>query len=188
MQKYYTYGDYLTWPDKLRVELIDGDCCVREPPAPSRVHQQIIGGLYHQVFTALEGKSPEVYFGPFDVRLPKSDEADEDVTTVVQPDLLVVCDPRKLDVRGMRGAPDWVVEVLSPSNPAHDKVVKFGVYERAGVQEFWLVDPKRREFTIYLLDEGRYGAPAVFPLKGKVPTTAVPGLSIDWDRLLLRLT
>ncbi len=188
MQNHYTYGDYLTWPDEFRVELIDGECCVREPPAPSRVHQEIVGGLYLQVSAAFEGKSAHVYFGPFDVRLPKPDETDRKAGTVVQPDLLVVCDERKIDDRGVRGAPDWVVEVLSPSNHRHDKVVKFAAYERAGVREFWLVDPNDRELTICLLEEGRYGPPQVMPLKGRVSITAVPGLSIDWDRLLLRLT
>ncbi len=188
MQNHYTYGDYLTWPDGFRVELIDGTCCVREPPAPSRVHQEIVAGLHLQVGAALEGKASQVYFAPFDVRLPKSAEADRKVDTVVQPDLLVVCDARKVDLRGMRGAPDWVVEVLSSSNRRHDRVVKLAVYERAGVREYWIVDPIGRKLTIYLLEDGGYGPPTVLALKGQVPITAVPGLSIDWDRLLLRLT
>jgi Uma2 family endonuclease len=188
MRNHYTYGDYLTWPDEFRVELIDGECCVREPPAPSRIHQEIVGGLYVQVSAALEGKPAYVYFGPFDVRLPKSDETDKKAGTVVQPDLFVVCDEHKLDDRGVRGAPDWVVEVLSPSNLRHDKVVKLAVYERAGVREYWLVHPGKRKLTIYQLEDGCYGPANVLDLKGRVPITAVPGLSIDWDRLLLRLT
>ena len=106
MQNHYTYGDYLTWPDEFRVELIDGECCIREPPAPFGRHQEVVAGLHLQVGLALEGTSSHVYFAPFDVRLPKSTEADREVDTVVQPDLLVVSDRRKLDARGMRGAPD----------------------------------------------------------------------------------
>ena len=113
--QHHTYGEYLTWSDDHREELIDGVAYVREPPAPSRPHQELVGELHYQVRTALEGKPCRVYIAPFDVRLPKSDEADEKIDTVVQPDVFIVCDRRKIDQRGMRGAPDWLAEVLSPT-------------------------------------------------------------------------
>src|SRR6185437_3702402 len=147
-----TYADYLTWPEGLCGDLINGIRYVREPPAPTRFHQEVVGELYYQVRAALEGKSSRVYVAPFDVRLPKSDEADEQIGTEVQPDIVMVCDPRKLDERGMRGAPDWIAEVLSPATARHDQIVKLPTYERAGVPEVWLIHPTDRTLTIYRLD------------------------------------
>ena len=178
----HTYADYLTWPDGERAELIDGIAYIREPPAPSRFHQELAGELYLQIRLALEGTSCRAYVAPFDVRLPKAGEPDRQIDTVVQPDVLIVCDRRKLDKRGMRGAPDWVAEVLSPTTAGHDQIVKVPVYERAGVREVWLVHPTDRMLTIYRLDEGRYGPPAILELKGRTEIVAIPGVSIDWDR------
>lgn len=186
--KRHTYGEYLTWSDDNREELIDGIAYIREPPAPLRPHQELVGELFYQVRAALEGKPCQVYIAPFDVRLPKSDEADEKIDTVVQPDVLIVCDHRKLDRRGMRGAPDWLAEVLSPSTSSHDQVIKLPVYERAGVREVWLIQPIDRTLTIYRLEDGRYGRPTIMELKGQTSLTAVPGVSIDWDRLVSQLS
>ncbi|MDE2449680.1 MAG: Uma2 family endonuclease [Gammaproteobacteria bacterium] len=180
---HHTYADYLTWTDDGRAELIDGIAYVKEPPAPSRSHQEIVGELYFQVRLALAGKPWRTYIAPFDVRLPKSGEADDRVDTVVQPDILVVCDLDKLDDRGMRSAPDWIAEVLSPSTASYDRTIKVPVYERAGVRELWLVHPADRTLTIYRLEEGRYGRPTILELKGRTEISAIPGASIDWDRL-----
>jgi Uma2 family endonuclease len=174
--QHHTYGEYLTWSDDHREELIDGLAYVREPPAPSRPHQELVGGLYYEVRGALEGKPCHAYIAPFDVRLPKSDEADEKIDTVVQPDVLIVCDRHKLDQRGMRGAPDWLAEVLSPSTASHDQIIKLPVYERAGVPEVWLIHPADKTLTIYRLEDGRYGRPTIVELKGQTPLTAVPGV------------
>jgi Uma2 family endonuclease len=132
---HYTYADYLRWSGTYGEELIDGTAYVREPPAPSPSHQGIVVGLCHQVNAALKDKPYRVYVAPFDVRLPKSAEQDDQVDTVVQPDVLIVCDLQKIDARGMRGAPDWVAEVLSPYTASHDQGVKLTAYERAGVRE-----------------------------------------------------
>jgi len=185
--QYHTYGEYLTWPDDRREELIDGVAYIKEPPAPTRVHQKLLGDLHYQLRAALEGKPYDIYLAPFDVRLPKADEADEDVDTVVQPDVLIVCDRTKFDERGMRGAPDWVAEVLSPSTASHNQTVKLPVYERAGVREAWFVDPRNRTLMIYRLDGGRYARPAILELKGQTSLSAIPGLHVDWDRLLSQL-
>jgi len=149
---HHTYADYLTWPERGRYELISGVAYAREPPAPSRLHQEVVGELYYQIRLALEGKPCRVYIAPFDIRLPESGEADEQIATVVQPDILVVHDLHKLDDRGMRGPPDWIAEVLSPGTASHDQVVKLPVYERAGVLEVWLVHPTARKLTIYRSD------------------------------------
>ncbi len=179
---HHTYGEYLTWPEGNYAELINGTAYVREPPAPSRFHQELVGEIYLQVRLALDGKELAVYVAPFDVRLPVDGERDELIDTVVQPDVLVVGDLRKLDERGMRGAPDWVAEVLSPSTASHDKVTKLPVYERAGVREVWLVDPIERTLDIYRLQDGRYDGPITVELKGRTGIAEIPGVVIDWDR------
>jgi Uma2 family endonuclease len=128
-----------------------------------------------------------VFIAPFDVRLPKSSEEDDQVDTVVQPDLLVVSDLQKVDARGMRGAPDWIAEVLSPSTASYDQTVKLRAYERAGVPEVWLIHPTDRTLTIYRLETKRYGRATILELKGQTPLTAVPGVAIDWDQVLAEL-
>lgn len=180
---HHTYADYLTWPEGGRYELINGVAYVREPPAPSRFHQEVVGELYLQIRLALQGKPCRVYVAPFDVRLPESGEADEQITTVVQPDVLIVYGLHKLDDRGMRGAPDWIAEVLSPGTARHDQIVKLPVYERAGVREVWLVHPTERTVTIYRLEGSCYGLPVTLELKGRTAIGAIAGVSIDWDRL-----
>jgi Uma2 family endonuclease len=119
--------------------------------------------------------------------LPKSTEADDQVDTVVQPDVFIVCDPQKIDARGMRGAPDWIAEVLSPSTAYYDRMVKLPVYERAGVPEVWLVSPMDRTVRIYRLRAGRYGRATLLELRGQTPLTAVPGVIIDWDQVVARM-
>jgi Uma2 family endonuclease len=185
--RYHTYADYLLWSNTYGDELIDGTAYVREPPSPARSHQLIVGELHHQVATALENKPWQVYVAPFDVRLPKSKEEDDQVDTVVQPDVLIVCDLEKLDERGVRGAPDWLAEVISPGTAKHDRLVKVPAYERAGVREVWLVDPNERTLAVYRLQDSRYGRPTLLELKGRTQLTAVPGVTIDWDRMLAKM-
>jgi len=165
-------------------ELIDGVAYVREPPAPSPSHQGIVVELCYRVRKALEDKPYRVYVAPFDIRFPKSTEPDDLVDTVVQPDVFIVSGREKIDARGMRGAPDWLAEVLSPSTARYDRVRKLPVYERAGVREVWLIDPVKRTLAIYQLAAGRYGPPIVSELKGKNQLTAVPDVTIDWDEVL----
>jgi len=127
----HTYPEYCRWPEDARWELIDG-IAYAMPPAPSRRHQEVLGELFRQVANALAGHPCRPFIAPFDVRLPRAGEADDAIDTVVQPDLSVACDPGKLDERGCRGAPDGVVEVLSPATAGHDHIIKRGVYERTG--------------------------------------------------------
>ena len=181
---HHTYADYLTWPDSQSGELINGTAYVREPPAPSPSHQEIVVELCRQSANALKDRPCRVYVAPFDVRLPKSTELDDEVDTVVQPDVLIVCDLEKIDARGMRGAPDWVAEVLSPNTARYDRIVKIPVYERAGVREVWLIHPVDRTVIIYKLEAGHYGRPTTLELKGQIQLSAVPGVVIDWDQVL----
>jgi Uma2 family endonuclease len=184
---YHTYADYLTWSATYGDEVIDGTAYVREPPSPSPSHQWLAGEIHRQIATVLKGKPCRVCMAPFDVRLPKSTEEDGQIDTVVQPDVFIVCDRQKIDARGVRGAPDWLAEVLSPGTARHDKRVKLPVYERAGVREVWLIDPIDRTLTLYRLEGGRYGHATLLELKGQTPIKAVPGVSIDWDQVLAEI-
>lgn len=185
-EKHYTYADYLTWPDDARYELIDGEAFLMSP-APLVEHQEVAGELFRQLANQLDGQPCRPYIAPVDVRLPRKDEADAAIDTVVQPDVLVVCDPHKIDRRGVRGAPDWVLEVLSPSTAAHDQIAKRRTYERAGVREYWLVHPGDRTLTVYVLENGQYGRPEIYELKDATPIGVLPGVSIAWDALVERL-
>jgi Uma2 family endonuclease len=182
----HTYGDYLAWPEDVRYELIDGVAYAMSP-APTVSHQEVLLELSRQIDEALGESACRVLIAPLDVRLPRGDEADEAVDTVVQPDLLVVCDPARIDERGVRGAPDWIIEVLSPATAAHDQVRKRDLYERAGVREYWLVHPTDRIVTVYRLENGHYGRPDIAELAGETATQAVPGVVIDWARVTRRL-
>jgi Uma2 family endonuclease len=185
---YHTYADYLTWSRSYGDELINGTAYVREPPSPSWSHQEIVLELGRQAANALEGKPCRVCVAPLDVRLPKSTEVDDQVDTVVQPDVFIVSDLKKIDARGVRGAPDWVAEVLSPSTARHDRTVKLAAYERAGVREVWLIDPVNLTLTIYRLEAGCYGRATTLELKGRTRLTAVPDVTIDWARVLARMS
>ncbi len=178
--EHYTYADYLGWPEDAHYELIDG-VAYAMAPAPSRSHQLVTGELFRQIATALKGSSCQTFVAPFDVRLPRAGEADEAVDTVVQPDVVVVCDPAKVDERGVRGAPDWVAEVLSPASAGRDQTVKLAAYERAGVPEVWLLHPTDRVLTIYRLDSGRYGRPQIREMRGRVTIGVLPEVSVEFD-------
>lgn len=152
----YTYADVLTWDESERVELIDGEVFMMAP-APARVHQSISMELSRQIANYLRGKKCKVFPAPFDVRLFEEDgDFPEDMDTVVEPDITVVCDPSKLDERGCKGAPDMVVEILSPSTQRHDRFTKFSLYQRAGVREYWIVDPNNKTAQSFILEDGRY--------------------------------
>jgi Uma2 family endonuclease len=150
----FTYADYLKWPPGERWELIDGQAYAMSP-APSNFHQLIVGELFATIHNHLRGKPCRPFVAPFDVRLSHAGTDDQQVDTVVQPDISVVCDPQKLkDNRGCLGAPDWVIEVLSPGTAIHDQRTKRALYERHGVAEYWLVHPGDRSVTIYRLQTG----------------------------------
>jgi len=158
----FTYGDYAAWPEGERWELVDGHPRAMSP-APGRVHQGVLAQLVASFVTYLADKSCRAYPAPFDVRLPREEEADDEIGTVVQPDLSVVCDTGKLDDKGCRGAPDLVIEITSPSTACYDQIAKKALYERCGVREYWIVHPVDHLVWVYRRTEaGSFGPPAVF--------------------------
>lgn len=174
----YTYADYLTWKFQERVELLRGK--IRKMAAPNRVHQRISGNLQHFFSNALWKSPCQVYAAPFDVRLTRySKLKNKEVSTVVQPDLCVICDPDKLDARGCIGAPELVIEILSPGNSKTEMKDKFDLYEEAGVLEYWLVHPGERSVQIYRLNErGHYIGLRPFVDGDIVTTPIVPGMEV----------
>ena len=176
----YRYADYLLWPEDVRYELIDGVAYAMSP-APTRRHQDIAGEIFSQLKALLRGAPCRPYIAPFDIRLPRADESDDAIDTVVQPDISVICDRSKLDERGCRGAPDWIIEVLSPSTAGHDQIVKKALYERVGVREYWLVHPTDRILTRYVLENGVYGIPLLQELVGVTASAILPAVVVDWS-------
>lgn len=177
LTKSYTYADYFSWKFEERVELIKGKI-FRMSPAPSRIHQKLTGNIYMRFGTFLEGRSCEVYVAPFDVRIPRLSKDDKQIITVLQPDVCVICDLSKLDKRGCVGAPDIVVEVLSPGNNAKELKNKYDVYEEAGVKEYWVVSPQNQWARIYTLEEGKFRESPYYVAGDIAQSTVLNGFSI----------
>lgn len=178
----YTYGDYLNWTDEQRYEIIDGEVYIMTP-APYRKHQKVLGALHNHFYNYLIGKKCEVYLAPFDLRLPLDNECDNEIKTVVQPDLLVICNQDKLDERGCKGAPDLLIEILSPSSIKRDKQVKRDLYERHKVKEYWIVDYLEKVVEVYILnEEGKYIKPEIYSEKDSIVVNIFEGeLEIDLE-------
>ena len=155
----YSYADLLAWDDNTRYELYSG-----QPVAlasPTDIHQTICMEISRQLANYLVGKRCKVFSAPFDVRpFEEHGDSPEDVNTVLQPDIMVVCDSDKIDRRGVHGAPDLIIEILSPSSARYDKLVKFNLYQRAGVREYWIVDASSKSVQVFTLKDGYYRAAA----------------------------
>jgi Uma2 family endonuclease len=171
--KKYTYADYIKWDDGQRYELIDGVPYMMSP-APSPSHQKVSVEIVRQLANYLVGKVCDVFSAPFDVRL----NANAEDNTVVQPDISIICDPKKIDERGCKGAPDMVVEILSPSTLRHDQIVKFRKYQEAGVREYWLVNPEIRGVQVFLLENGKYVSMA-YERKDTIPVSILEHCAVD---------
>lgn len=175
----FTYSDYLTWPEDERWELIEG-VPYDMGPAPTRKHQTILLNIATVFRAFLRGKSCQVFIAPFDVRLTEQRIHDEEVETVVQPDLSVFCDEERLDERGAIGAPDLVVEILSPSTSHKDLYDKLLVYQKYKVKEYIIINPDTEEVSISLLDlSNRYDLPSKYTREDSIQIKTLPGLTID---------
>ncbi len=166
LEQPFTYSDYVIWETEERYELINGEP-VLMAPAPNQRHQILAGNLFSELREVLrKSKSPcRAFIAPFDVVLPLPGQKENNSTNVVQPDVLVVCDAKKLTGRNCTGAPDLIVEVLSPSTAIKDQKQKFELYQGSGVREYWIAEPEAGYIIRYVLDskgeynrEGVYGA------------------------------
>lgn len=177
---YYTYSDYLTWKFKERVELIKG-MIFKMSPAPNLNHQRISMRLSGKLDSYLEDHKCEVFHAPFDVRLPVSRRKGK-IDTVVQPDICVVCDEKKLEKQGCKGAPDLVIEILSPGNSKTEMRDKYSVYEESGVKEYWLIDPANEAGIIYSLNKkGKYIGSPFFTAGQQMESKVIKGFKFDMN-------
>lgn len=182
LNKVYTYADYYKWKFDERVELIKG-YIFKMSPGPNRLHQEISGGISFQLQKFLERSPCKVYMAPFDVRFPRKSKADKDIITVLQPDICVVRDRSKLDDRGCIGAPDIVVEVLSPSNNKKELKNKYEIYEEAGVKEYWVVWPYEQTMIVYTLTDGKFVSSPVISGGDILTSSVLPGFSLNISEL-----
>jgi Uma2 family endonuclease len=181
----YTYADYLTWQFSERVELLRG--YFQQMAAPNRKHQNLSGNLYGSVWNYFKNHPCKAYAAPFDVRLPRTHKVTKQpITTVIQPDICVICDPAKLDDAGCIGAPDWVIEILSKGNTKKERCAvalreKFSIYEEAGVREYWIVQPEYDNILVYVLnDSGHYEAkPTLLSTDEAVTPFIFPDLQLN---------
>ena len=153
LSKKYTYAEYLTWQFQERVELFLGKV-FRMSPAPNVKHQRLLRNLFVEIVAYSRKKKCQTFCAPFDVRLPVTAQKGK-TDTVVQPDIVVICDEKKLDEQGCNGAPDLIVEILSPGNSTKEMKHKFELYETSLVLEYWIVDPVHEDVTIYSLNTDR---------------------------------
>jgi Uma2 family endonuclease len=178
----YTYIDYLRFPDDKRIEIIDG-VLYAMTPSPSTQHQRILRKLFVKLAHYLEGKDCEVFCSPYDVLLAEGNEQLDNIKTVVQPDILVVCDNNKITKNHCLGAPDLIVEIVSPSSPSIDYVKKLNLYEKHKVKEYWIVNYNRKQIMVYrLMENDEYGEPEIITT-GQLGSPVVNGFEICLDEI-----
>ncbi len=175
----YTEEDYYNLPENVRAELIDGQ--IYYMAAPSRIHQEILNFMNTEINIYLRSKKGpcKVYPAPFAVKL-----FSEDDRNVVEPDISVICDPNKLTDRGCTGAPDWIVEIVSPSNSSHDYIRKLNLYADAGVKEYWIVNPEKKTVLVYHLEETNFEV-TTYTFQDKIKVNIYDELWIDFTELEL---
>ena len=173
----YTEEDYYNLPENVRAELIDGQ--IYYMSAPSRIHQEILMFLSKTIANYIDSKKGpcKVYPAPFAVKL-----FSEDDRNVVEPDISIICDPNKLTDRGCTGAPDWIVEIVSPSNSSHDYIRKLNLYADAGIREYWIVNPIKESIFVYHLEETKFEA-AAYTFQDKIKVNIYDDLWIDFTGL-----
>jgi len=180
----YTYADYLTWQFEEHVELIRGKV-FKMSPAPNTAHQRISHNLALELGSYFHKHTCQVFAAPFDVRLPlpPGQQTPDNLNTVVQPDLSVICDPAKLDAQGCQGPPDWIIEILSPATSSKDLNEKFDLYQHAGVPEYWIVHPQDTTLLVYYLNDA-----GVYQLARQRPYTSPEHVtSLTFPELTVRL-
>lgn len=175
----YTYADYLRWQFEERLELFRGR--IFRLADPNTKHQVIAGNFFVLVKIFLANQKCQSFIAPFDVRLPvRNRKKDNEITTVVQPDICIVCDESKIDERGCCGAPDLVVEILSPGNSSKEVKLKFELYEEAGVKEYWIVYPGEESVAVFTLNEqGKYSGAFLYAGKDTISSVSITGFTVN---------
>jgi Uma2 family endonuclease len=183
LSKTYTYADYVSWKFRDRIELIWGK--IRKmTSAPSTRHQKVLGKLHVKISNVMEGHPCQIFIAPFDVRLPLEDKAGGIIENVVQPDLCIVCDDDKIDEKGCVGAPDLILEVISPSSSTRDMKDKLKLYEKAKVKEYWVVEPHDGIIHVFILkDNGKYYSKYPVTAEDIISAEGIDGLSIDLTKI-----
>lgn len=173
----FTEDDYYNLPENVRAELIEGNLIYNQA-APSRIHQTILSELHTVINNYIKAKQGacRIYPAPFAVKLR------EDTKTIVEPDLSIICDKNKLTDRGCTGAPDWIIEIVSPSTSSHDYVRKLNLYANANVREYWIVDPQRERIFVYHLEQENFEV-ETYTFKDCIPVGIYPDLQIDFASL-----
>lgn len=183
LDRHWTYKDYLEESGEDHWEIIDGKAYSMSP-APSATHQRILLALATKIQTELRGKPCEPFIAPFDVRLPKKNQDEDSVDNVVQPDLLVICDKTKIDERGCKGAPDFIIEILSNSTADRDHFEKLKLYEVSGVKEYWIVNPWSKAVLVHLMAEDGYEQAKGYRFMDDIEVSELQGLVINISNLL----
>jgi Uma2 family endonuclease len=184
----FTYEDYLTWKFKERIELIKGKI-FKMRPAPAVTHQAISMNLISFFNKRMDYTPCKLFCAPIDVKLigtsfKKRKVADNEIFTVVQPDIIVVCDSEKLsDPRSINGAPEMVVEILSPGNTRTETKHKLNLYEENGVLEYWVVHPPYKYVEVYLLRNNRYSKPTIYELGEDIPCAVLRDIKVPVDEI-----
>ncbi len=181
LSKKYTYEDYLNWWFEERVELIKG-FIYKMSPAPSNKHQVISSNLHRDISYFLKKKKCKVYHAPFDVRL-QSKKDNKENTTIVQPDICVICNPEIIDEKGCNGPPDTIIEILSPSSSKHDVKTKFALYQESGVKEYWIIDTIYKIVDVFVLQNGKYNLVKKYVEDEKIPVNTLESLVIDLEEI-----
>jgi Uma2 family endonuclease len=179
----YSYADYLTWQMDEMVEIIKGKVFKQAAAAPRRIHQEVTLKIARKLADYLDQKPCKIFVAPFDVRLPVKSKRNEDIFTVVQPDICVVCDRSKLDDAGCIGAPDLIIEILSPGSNRKELKYKYEVYEESGVKEYWVIQPTEQTLLIYTLTKGKYVPSKLFSPGDIVSSACIEGFSLDLEEV-----
>lgn len=172
----YTEEDYYNTPEDVHVELIKG--VFYDQATPRRIHQAIVTELLAAIHAYIKstGGLCHVYLAPFAVKLFNDEK------TIVEPDLSIICDRDKLTDKGCSGAPDWIIEIVSPSNPEHDYIRKLNLYKDACVREYWIVDPREERILVYYLEEGKFEL-ETYTFKDKIKVNIYEDFWIDFQEL-----
>ncbi len=176
--KIYTYADYIHFEFEEMVEIIRGKL-FRMSPAPWTKHQTVVGNLHRDIANFLKKQKCRVFISPYDVILPVNNLKRDKATTVVQPDIVVVCNSEIIEEAGCFGVPDFLIEVLSPFNSKKDLNDKYSVYEEAGVKEYWIVMPKEELIEVFLLEDGKYKRMQTYVKSDLLSPFTIPDLTID---------